>query len=182
MAPGPALPRRLRVADAKNIAIRRPSRKLDHRCLGPFEVLADASLRTPHAVHLCLPGTMRIHPVYRVSLLEHAAGDPFPGQHQLPPPLVEVDGEEEYYVDEILDFRLFGRWRKLQYLVKWTGPAWENAAGTGIYDLQVVDRFRAAHPQKPLEPLPRPMAGTTAGAPRFLYPVVISSAGLGRRR
>ena len=61
---------------------------------------------------------MRIHPVFHVSLLEHAAGDPFPGQRQQPPPPVIVDGEEEYYVDDILDSRIFSRWKKLQYLVK----------------------------------------------------------------
>lgn len=57
---------------------------------------------------------MRIHPVFHVSLLEHAADDPFPGQQPLPPPPpVEVDGEGEYRVDEVLDSRLLGWWRKL---------------------------------------------------------------------
>ena len=38
---------------------------------------------------------------------------------------MEVEGETEYEVDEILDSRL--HYRKLQYLVKWTGydvPTW----------------------------------------------------------
>ena len=51
---------------------RRPSRKLDHCRLGPFEVIADPRLRTPYAVRLRLPETMH------VSLLEHATDDPFP--------------------------------------------------------------------------------------------------------
>jgi hypothetical protein len=63
---------------------------------------------------------------------------------------VEVDGEEEYHVDEILDSREFGRWKKLQYLVKWTGydqPNWENARD--VDGLQAVDRFHALYPGKP---------------------------------
>ena len=139
---------------AKNIVTRSPSPKLDHRRLGLFEVVADPRLRMPYTARLRLPDSMRIHSVFHVSLLEHAASDPFPGQRQQPPPPVIVDGMEEYYVDDILDSRIFGRWKKLQYLVKWTGdehPTWEDAAG--VNELQAVDRFHALHPRKP-GPLP----------------------------
>ena len=142
--------------NAKNITTRRPSKKLDHRRLGPFEVVADARLRTPYAVRLALPDTMRIHPVFHVSLLEHAADDPFPGQRAEPPPPVMVDGEEEQYVDGILDSREYGRWRKLQYLIKWAGedrPTWE--ATENVNSLQAIDRFHALYPGKP-GPLPEP--------------------------
>ena len=94
---------------AKHITTRRPSEKLDHRRLGPFEVVADARLRTPYAVRLALPDTMRVHPVFHVSPLEHAADDPFPGKRAEPLPPVMVDGEEEQYVDGILDSREYGR-------------------------------------------------------------------------
>jgi transposase InsO family protein len=142
--------------DARNIVTRRPSRKLDHRRLGPFEVVADPALRTPHAVRLRLPDSMLIHPVFHVSLLEHAANDPFPGQLQLPPPPVEVDGEHEFYADDVLDSRIFGRWKKLQYLIRWTGydsPTWEDAAN--VDGLEAIDRFHARYPRKP-GPLPLP--------------------------
>ena len=44
-----------------------------------------------------------------------------------------IDGEEEYYVDEILDERMrkVGRGLRKEYWVKWTGylePTWEPAA------------------------------------------------------
>ena len=133
---------------------RRPSRKLDHRRLGPFEVIADPHLCTPYAVRLRLPETMRIHPIFHVSLLEHTADDPFPGQRADPPPPVVVDGKEEYHVAEILESRIFGRWRKLQYLVRCVGydrPTWEDARG--IEGLQAIDRFHALYPGKP-GPLP----------------------------
>ena len=118
--------------------------------------MADARLRTPYAVRLALPDTMRIHPVFHVPLLEHAADDPFPGQRAEPPPPVMVDGEEEQYVDGILDSREYGRWRKLQYLIKWSGedrPTWE--AAENVNSLQAIDRFHALYPGKP-GPLPEP--------------------------
>ena len=40
--------------------------------------------------------------------------------YQRPSPEL-VNGEEEYVVEKILDSRLFGRGRQLQYLVKWEG-------------------------------------------------------------
>ena len=46
--------------------------------------------------------------------------------YQRPPPDL-VDNKEEYEVEKILDSRLFGRRKRLQYLVKWKGyPDSEN--------------------------------------------------------
>ena len=78
--------------DARNIKTRRPSAKLDHRRLGPYEVIESVGAS---AVRLRLPATVQIHPVFHVSLLEHAASDPYPGQIAPPPPAVIVDGEQE---------------------------------------------------------------------------------------
>ena len=91
--------------DAKNITTRYPSRKLDHHRLRPFEVLADDRLKTPYTMLLALSHSMLVHPVFHVSLLEHTADEPFPGQLADPPPPVVVHVEEEYHVDEILDSR-----------------------------------------------------------------------------
>jgi hypothetical protein len=54
--------------------------------------------------------------VYHVSLLEPAANDPYPGQQPDPPPPVEIDGEDEYFIESMLDSGIHRR--KLQYLVK----------------------------------------------------------------
>ena len=94
---------------AKNIVTRHPSRKLDQLRFGLFEVLADLQLRAPYAARFRLPDTMRIHPVFQVSLLEHTAGDPFTGQLQPPPSPGELNGEAEYYVDNALGPRALGR-------------------------------------------------------------------------
>jgi hypothetical protein len=136
----------------RNIRTRRPSRKLDHRRAGPFQVLEDPHLRTPYAVRLELPPSMKIHPVRHVSELEPAATDAFPGQQIPPPPPIEVDGEQEWEVEEVLDSRM--RYRKLQYLIKWTGydqPDWEDARA--VNGLQAIDIFHDRYPSKP-GPLP----------------------------
>jgi hypothetical protein len=138
--------------NTKNMRTRRPSRKLDHRRAGPFKVLEDPHLRTPYAVRLELPPTMQIHPVRHVSELEPAAEDPFPGQQIPPPPPVKVDGEQEWEVEEVLDSRM--RYRKLQYLIKWTGydqPDWEDART--VNGLRAIDVFHGRYPHKP-GPLP----------------------------
>lgn len=63
---------------------------------------------------------------------------------------MEVDDEEEYEVEEILDSRM--RYRKLQYLVKWQDsdvPTWEPVANLDVEDSEPVNRFHILFPRKP---------------------------------
>ena len=106
----------------KNITTDRPCKKLDWKNAKytVLEVISSHSYRldTP-------PG---IHNVFHTSLLKRAAADPFPNQCQddLRPPVIIVDGEEEWEVERIL--RRCTRGRQRQVLVKWKGylvPTWE---------------------------------------------------------
>jgi hypothetical protein len=134
---------------AQNIRTERPSRKLDHRRLGPFKITRVIS---PHAYELELPRSMCIHPVFSVSLLDPAADDPLPEQRNPPPPPVIVDEEEEYEVEEILDAKV--TCRRLYYKIKWTGydeATWEPAEI--VNRTAAVDNFHRRYPAKP-GPLP----------------------------
>jgi len=123
-----------------------PSTKLDFKRLGKFRILQKVS---SHAYKLDLPASMKIHPVFHVSLLEPAATDPLPDQIQPPSPPVLVDDEPEWEVDEIVDSRLRGR--TLEYLACWIGfdeLTWEL---TNMFTNapSVVKRFHTAYPAKP---------------------------------
>jgi hypothetical protein len=138
--------------DGRNWKTRRPASKPDNKRHGPLRISERIS---PYAYRLELHDSMHVHPVFHVSLLELASQDPYPGQRQVPPPPVEIDGEQEWFVDAVLDSQLNGRRRRLQYLIKWTGydkPEWEDAGN--VQELEAVDRFHEAYPYKP-RPLPR---------------------------
>jgi len=131
----------------KNIKTKRPSKKLDSLHAGPFKVLRKLSEVT---YHLELPPTMKIHPVFHVSLLHPANKDSNPNRQQPPPPPVIVDNEEEFQVNQILDSRI--RRNKVEYLVDWTGygpndRTWEPQEN--LQDLEALDTFHQQYPNKP---------------------------------
>jgi hypothetical protein len=88
--------------DSRNIRTLRPQKKLDWKNLGPFPI---KKVISPYAYELDLPASMKNHPVFNVSLLRPAANDPAPGQRQDPPPPVEVEGLEEWEVEDVVDSR-----------------------------------------------------------------------------
>lgn len=137
--------------DARNIRTLRPQKKLDWKNLGPFRI---SKVISPHAYRLDLPSSMRIHPVFNVSLLRPVADDPVPGQTTAPPPPIEAEGIEEWEVEEVLDSRWIKKGRgqpKLHYTVKWVGyddPTEEPAEYLGNAR-ELVNNFHRRYPQKP---------------------------------
>ena len=83
---------------SKNITTRRPSKKLDHKHLGPFKVIGKS--RT--AYELDLPTSMGIFNKFHASLLVKDPNDPLVGQEQPEPGPILVDGTDHYEVDEFL--------------------------------------------------------------------------------
>jgi hypothetical protein len=132
--------------DTRNIKTRRPCKKFDWKNLR-FRVIRAVS---PYAYKLELPDTMRIHDVFHTSLLRPAA-DPttaLPGQINEPQPPVEVDGQNEYLIERILDSRY--RYKKYEFLVKWTGyndPTWEPYEF--VKDVAALDEYLARYPDRP---------------------------------
>ena len=87
----------------------RPSVKLDLQVAGPFKILE----KVGHSYRLELPVHMYIHNVLHVDRLRKAPMNPLEGQDQEPQPPIEVDGQQEWEVQEILASRVINR--KLQY-------------------------------------------------------------------
>jgi hypothetical protein len=58
---------------------------------------------SPDAYRIELPATMKYYNVFHIFLLEPAADNAYPGQNTEPPPPVKIDGEVEYFIEDILD-------------------------------------------------------------------------------
>src|SRR5213078_2283608 len=99
---------------SQNIRTQRPSKKLDWKRLGPYPILERIGTQ---AYRLQLPSSMKIHPVFHVSLLDRYVESDIPARIQPPPPSVVVDNEVEYEVEEVLDSKVSRK--RLFYLVKW---------------------------------------------------------------
>jgi hypothetical protein len=103
--------------EATNIHSNRPSRKLDNKRYGPFEIEEKVGDR---AYRLKLPETWAIHNVFHSILLTRTHTAEFDSQRKLmlPPPDI-IEEEEEYEIEEIHRHRRKGR--GTQYLVHWKG-------------------------------------------------------------
>ena len=139
----------------KNFKSRRPSKKLDHVRLGPFEIVQKISSVT---YKLNLPAKMKIYPVQHIAMLEPAHGN-------VEPPVYEADTyrgqeEDEWQVSKIISHEDVDD--ETWYEVKWTGyseTTWEplshleNAMGKvqeyrkkkGQAALTKKDRQRTSH-------------------------------------
>jgi hypothetical protein len=139
---------------SKNIRSFRPSKKLDHKRLGPFKIIEKIG---KSAYRLDLPNTLKIHDVFHVSLLEPFYESGIEGRS---PPIVSeiVDGGVEFHVEEILDSRIY--YNRGQYLVKWLDfplneATWEPHENLTTSELGVlylnplVEKFHSEFPEKP---------------------------------
>jgi len=82
----------------------RPSKKLSEKNLGPYAIIAQVGslsfmLHLSDSIHA-------VHPIFHVSQLEPAIPNTIPDRIQPPPPPVEVDGEPEFEISEILDSKV----------------------------------------------------------------------------
>jgi hypothetical protein len=96
----------------KNIKTKRQNKKLDYKYIGPYKILEKIS---ENNYRLDLSPKVRLHPVFHVSLLEGTEGNimaRFGNEHE-----TEVEGPEEYEVEEILEQRRINN--QTEYLIKW---------------------------------------------------------------
>ena len=136
--------------DTKNFRVPGVSRKPVDRYAGPYPVKRKIGNL---AYELHLPKDVQIHPVFHVSLLLPHKESQLPGRHPPEPAAIDVEGDEEYEVDTVLDSRRYGRWKKLQYLIHWKGwgpehDSWEDS--TDVANAQkLVQKFHSTHPTAP---------------------------------
>lgn len=149
----------------KNIKSLRPSRKLDYKNGGPFKVIKPVS---HYAYKLELPKSLRIHPVFHVSLLSPVSRDPLPGQTLGLPPTIEArDNDAECEVERILESKWING--EIHYLVRWKefGPEedWFVPASqsSGFQDL--IQEFHELNPFAP-HPSEKPPPASKKKLPR----------------
>ena len=94
---------------------KRATKKLTKKFIGLYVV---KKIMLENAVELELPAVLRIHLVVNVRRIVKYK-EQVEGQKKILPSLVEIAGEKEYEVEEILDRQK--KRRKMKYLVKWKG-------------------------------------------------------------
>ena len=163
--------------DGKNLRLSQPTPKLAPRRHGPFKV---TQVMSPVNYRLELPDQWRIHPVFHIDLLTPYRETITHGANYQRPPPDLVDNEEEYEIEKILDSRLFGRRKRLQYMVKWKGyPDSDNmwVDKDDVFADDKVREFKASHPDARTHirrlwddlGLPSPLASPTSSSSSTSY-------------
>ena len=104
--------------EGRNLRTDQPTSKLAAKRYGPFPVV---QVLSPVTYQLTLPAQWMIHPVFHVDLLTPYREMAFHRVNYMRPPPDVINDEEEYEVERILDSRVRGQKRQVQYLVKWVG-------------------------------------------------------------
>jgi hypothetical protein len=139
--------------NGRNIQTRRPSRKLDHKTHGPFQI---EKVVSPLAIILTLPRKWKIHGVFHVSLIE-----PYWVRSQRGPPnpakilreADDIEQSEEYDVEEVMSSTKKGR--RILYLVRWLDyPNRRDWTEEPFYNFSAggLDKLREFHRMNPTAP------------------------------
>jgi len=119
--------------------MKRAMKNLTEKFIRPYVV---KKIMSENVVELELPVLLRIHLVVNVRRIVKYR-EQVEEQKKIPPPPVEVDGEKEYEVEEILDRQ--ERRSKTKYLVKWKGYMAEENTWEGLENLKnargKIDKF-----------------------------------------
>jgi hypothetical protein len=127
--------------------MKRPSKKLNHRFYGPYPVIERIGTQAYRLKFSQQAGS--IHDVFQVSLLKPYVSDGRTAPE--PPPPIEIDGEEEYELEEILQSEY--RYGTLQLCVKYKRYLAEQSEWLPAENLahaqDMVREFHASYPSQP---------------------------------
>ena len=98
-----------------NVKTMRPSKKLNYKKMVPVTMIKKVGTSS---YKVDLPASMTMHNTFLIALLEHYEDNKFPSQIQTSPLPIQIEGEAEYELKEIIDSRLHRD--KLRYHAKWT--------------------------------------------------------------
>ena len=107
-------------------SMKRATKKLTEKFIGPYVI---RKIVSENVVELELPASLKIHLVVNVRRIVKYR-EQVEGQKKIPLPPVEVAGEKEYEVEEILDRQ--EKRGKTKYLVKWKGYTAEENTWEGL--------------------------------------------------
>ena len=131
----------------RNLQTRRPSKKLDYKRIGPYTISKQINAV---AFELSLPPELRIHNVFHCSLLSPYVENEFENRVASPPTPVEVDGEFEFEVEEVIQARK-GISGFPTFKVLWKGYPRDDATWEPLINLEnsldKVEYFYRRHPK-----------------------------------
>jgi Integrase zinc binding domain/Chromo (CHRromatin Organisation MOdifier) domain len=147
--------------EGMNLKTSHPTKKFAPKHYGPFPI---TDVISPVVYCLTLPPSWKIHNVFHVTLLmpyketeKHG-----PNFAELPPELI-ID-QEEYEVEQVLTLRMYGRWKKLQYLIRWKGYSHAHDSWVPATDVHAPDLVQAFHRDNPRAPGPATYIRTLGSA------------------
>jgi len=138
--------------NAKNIKTKRPSKKVDYKLWGKFEIEKPCGT---NAYRLKLPPlSSKIDPVFHVSLLEPYRRNTIPGRRSSTSPPVDLE-QQEYVIEKIKTTFIKGG--QVKYLVSWKGygpdeDTWEPYENLKAGGEHVVPQFHLDNLRKLRDP------------------------------
>jgi len=133
---------------SKDIQTARPSQTLEDKLFGPYRIIKKVGT----SYRLELPSSMKRTSSFHASKLHLDPNDPLPGQYIPPPNPVEIDGDNEWELDDILASRRY--YGRLQYKCKWHGferdDEWYYADEDNFKNApELIEEFYKRYPKMP---------------------------------
>ncbi len=131
----------------RNIITARSFKKLNNKMLNSFQITESVD----SFYKLKLSETMHIHDVFHSELLHSVVDNSLPDQKNESSRLIVINDEDEWKIDDILNFRRYRRW--LQYQVKWKSYDndlnWYNADDDEFMNAQeMINDFHIKYSRK----------------------------------